>query len=346
MIPPALSLVFALSSTWPTPVPEVPLAERKSAVETLAKSLDETYVFPEKGKQAAEKLRARLKSGAYDSLAEGPDFAKSVTADVQAIISDAHFVVRYSATALPKRENIAEPSADEIRVMADQQRRMNYGFERVERLPANIGYIKFNGFMDPSGAEERIAGAMSFVQGTDGLIIDLRDNGGGDPETVRIFCSYFFDEKPRLLNSIYSRLENRTDDFFTLEKLPAPRYLDKPVMVLVSKRTGSAAEECSYNLQTQKRATIVGGVTWGGANPGAVVRLSDHFSAFVPWGRAINPITKTNWEGTGVKPDIEADEKTALVVAQRKLIEGFIGSTKDADWKSRMEARLKELSAG
>jgi len=344
MIPPALSLVFALSAASAAP-PEVPLTERKAAVETLAKSLDDTYVFPDKGKQAADKLRARLKSGAYDLMADGPEFAKTVSADVQAVISDAHFSVRYSPNVLPKRDNIEEPSAAELEGMRTYARRMNYGFERVERLPANIGYIKFNGFSDPAGAAERIAGAMKFVQGTDGLIIDLRDNGGGSPETVRILCSYFFDDTPRLLNSIYNRPDDRTEDYFTLKELPAPRYLDKPVMVLVSKRTGSAAEECSYNLQTQKRATIVGGVTWGGANPGGVVRLSDHFSAFIPSGRAINPITKTNWEGTGVKPDVEVDEKSAHIVAQRKLIEDFIAKTTDADWKSRLEARLKELSA-
>ncbi|MEZ5163407.1 MAG: S41 family peptidase [Fimbriimonadaceae bacterium] len=191
-----------------------------------------------------------------------------------------------------------------------------------------------------------MAAAMNFLSNTDAMIIDLRQNGGGDPSGVQVVCSYFFGEKPVHLNSIYFRPTDETHEFWTLENVDAPRFLDKPVYVLVSKRTGSGAEECSYNLQQLKRATIIGEPTWGGANPGGSVRLHDHFSCFIPVGRAINPITKTNWEGSGVIPDIKCDPAKSLEQAQVLILKELIAKEKDENYKSALEARLKALAQG
>ena len=145
---------------------------------------------------------------------------------------------------------------------------------------------------------------MSFVANTDALIIDVRNNGGGAPSMVAYLCSYLFGPEPVHINDLYFRPENSTHQWWTLPHLPGKRYEGKPVYVLTSKRTFSAAEEFTYNLKTQKRATIVGETTGGGANPGGTRPVAEHFIVFVPSGRAINPITKTNWEGTGVAPDV------------------------------------------
>jgi C-terminal processing protease CtpA/Prc len=158
-------------------------------------------------------------------------------------------------------------------------------------------------------------------------------------------CSYFFGEEPVHLNSIYWRPTDETTEFWTLGSLPAPRYgTERPVYVLTSRRTGSGAEECAYNLQTRKRAQTVGEVTWGGANPGGNVRLNDHFAAFVPMGRAINPVTNTNWEGTGVKPDVECPAADALVRAQVLLLE-TLAAKSDPDWATLLRERIEELKA-
>jgi C-terminal processing protease CtpA/Prc len=160
---------------------------------------------------------------------------------------------------------------------------------------------------------------------------------------VAYLCSYFFDE-PVHLNDLYFRPADATRQFWTAP-VPGKAYVGREIYVLTSKNTGSAAEEFAYNLQNLKRATIVGEVTWGGANPGDMVRLGDHFAAFVPTGRAINPISKTNWEGVGVKPDVAVPADDALRVAQVKLLEKQVAKATDPQAKEMLEARLRELQA-
>jgi hypothetical protein len=155
---------------------------------------------------------------------------------------------------------------------------------------------------------------MHLLENTDAVIIDLRRNGGGDPHTVQLLCSYFFD-KPTHLNSLYWRDGDRTEEFWTLADLPGQRMADVPLFVLTSNYTFSGAEEFTYNMQTRKRATIVGETTGGGANPGGMVPVGERFGIFIPTGRAINPVTKTNWEGTGITPDVAVGAADALDTA-------------------------------
>ena len=137
---------------------------------------------------------------------------------------------------------------------------------------------------------------------------------------VAFLCSYFFEGPPVHLNDLYWRSSNSTQQWWTLSYVPGKRYVNKDVYLLTSSGTFSAAEEFTNNLKTQKRATIVGETTGGGANPGGMERLSDHFGAFVPGGRAINPVTLTNWEGTGVAPDIAVPADQALTAAYRTAL--------------------------
>ena len=209
--------------------------------------------------------------------------------------------------------------------MRQGSRKLNGGYRRVERLPGNVGYLQVDGFMHPDVAAEPAAAAMNFLANTDALIIDLRRNGGGGPQSVVLLCSYLFDEKPVHLNDLYWRKGDRTEEFWTLKELTGKRYLGRDVYLLTSRRTFSAAEEFAYDLQCLKRVTIVGEMTGGGAHPGGGIPVGEHFVVFIPSGRAINPITKTNWEGTGVKPDVEvaADKalETAHELAVKKLLE-------------------------
>jgi C-terminal processing protease CtpA/Prc len=182
-------------------------------------------------------------------------------------------------------------------------------------MPGNIGYVKFNMFTPGQAAQETAAAAMNFVANADALIFDLRENGGGSPEMIAFLSGYLFDRKVHL-NSFYNRETDETEEWHSREDVPGRRFGEtKPVYVLTSGRTFSGAEEFTYNLKNLKRATIVGETTGGGAHPVNARDIAGRFTLMVPFARAINPITKTNWEGTGVEPDTKVPAADALDAA-------------------------------
>ena len=322
-------------------------ATRTQVIDAILKELNDRYVFPEVAKQIETNMRQRIANKEYDSITSAEEFAKKLTEDLQSVSKDKHMRVRYSSQVIPVRQQQNEPTAEERMRFENNMKRINFAFEKVERLPGNIGYIKFNNFFAPELGAETVAAAMNFVTNTDALIFDLRENGGGDPEMVALICSYLFGDKPVHLNSLYWREGNRTDDFFTKPTVLGKKYLDKDVYILTAQRTFSAAEEFTNNLKVLKRATVIGETTGGGANPGGVFRVGDHFGIFVPTGRAINPITKTNWEGTGVEPDVKVSKELALKTAYLTALNKSLERTKDEDFKRALkeviERTQKEL---
>jgi retinol-binding protein 3 len=344
-----------LSAAFATPIPAVfaqpvsgptaPIdaAARKQVVESAIRELNERYVFPDVAKQVEVVLNRSLQAKNYETLNDAQKFAEQLTNDIQGVTKDKHIRVRYSAQPIPERVR-NEPSAEELAEYRKQAAMRNYGVEKVERLPLNVGYIELRGFESAELAGEAIAAAMTLMANTEALIVDLRRNGGGDPATVALMTSYLFDERTHL-NSFYKREGNRTTQFWTQDWVPGKRFgKTKPVYVLTSKRTFSGAEEFSYNLKNLKRGTVVGETTGGGAHPGGMRRLAANFSMFVPDGRAINPITNTNWEGVGVEPDVKvpADDalRTAQILALKKIQEK---GGKEADYLKFLQDRVAEL---
>lgn len=314
-------------------------ATKTATIEAALKELNDRYVFPEVAKQMETHIRQRINNKEYEAITSAEAFAKKLTDDLQGVSKDKHLRVRYSAQTIPVRKQNGEPSAEEKADYEIYMKRINFAFEKVERLPGNIGYIKLNNFYEPELGAETVAAAMNFVANTDALIFDLRENGGGDPAMVALICSYLFGDKPVHLNSLYWREGNKTEDFYTKQNVLGKKYTDKDVYVLTANRTFSGAEEFSNNLKVLKRATIVGETTGGGANPGGMFRLNDHFGMFVPTGRAINPITKTNWEGTGVEPDVKVAKELALKTAYLSALNKNLEKSKDENFKNG----LKEL---
>lgn len=316
---------------------------RKQVIDTVLKRLNDSYVFPDVAKAMDKAISDRVAKGEYDQISSSRTFAETLTKDLQAVSKDKHLRVRYSHDVLPQRQPRAEPTAEQ----REQQRRdmswMNYGFDKVERLGGNTGYISFRGFFGPELGADAVASAMNFVAGTDALIFDLRQNGGGDPEMVALICSYLFGPEPVHLNDLYWREANRTDEFWTRKEVAGKRYLNKDVYVLTSKYTFSGAEEFTYNLKNLKRATIIGETTGGGAHPGMGVRINDHFNMFVPTGRAISPITKTNWEGTGVKPDVEVPADQALSVARLMALKKSLPTLTHPGFKEGVQGEIEKL---
>lgn len=293
---------------------KIDAATRQRVIENAIAALDEYYVYPETAKKMDDALLARQKKGEYDSVDDADAFAMMLTDNLQEVSHDKHLRVNFSPRVLPKDDS--HPSAEEEARMKTETLRNNCFFEKVERLPSNIGYIKFNAFPDPDVCGPTATAAMNFLGNVDAIIFDLRQNGGGDPAMVALICSYLFDE-PTHLNDLYNRKENTTTQFWTLPYVPGKRLAGKPVFVLTSKRTFSGAEEFTYNLKNLKRATIIGETTGGGAHPVDGHRIDDHFMIGVPFAKAVNPISKTNWEGTGVEPDVKVPADQALDVAKK-----------------------------
>jgi hypothetical protein len=220
----------------------------------------------------------------------------------------------------------------------------NFGLTKTEILTGNIGYFRIDDFMSAGpGVDEQVVAVMQYLQHCQALIIDVRNNPGGGPYMIQQICSYFF-EKPTHLNSLYHRPSNTTQDFWT-EAKKGSKMIDKPIYVLASSFTGSAAEEFTYDLQTQQRATIIGETTAGGGHIVAGYDAGHGFELSVPNGKAINPITKTNWEGTGVKPDIEAPAPKALAVAHAHALRSLINQAESPMQKQQLKWSVERLEA-
>ncbi|HEX9931153.1 MAG TPA: S41 family peptidase [Pyrinomonadaceae bacterium] len=319
-------------------------ATKTQVINELLKRLNDSYVFPETAKKMEAAIRDRVSKKEYDQITGSRAFAAKLTEDLRAVSRDKHLGVRFSPNVIPVRAEKNEPTAEEKENYKKNVSRVNYGFERVERLQGNIGYIDLRGFTDSELGAETVSAAMNFVANTDALIFDLRQNGGGSPEMVQLITSYLFGDKPVHLNSLYWREKDKTEEFWTKpNSVVGKRYEGKDVYVLTSNRTFSAGEEFTYNLKNLKRATIIGETTGGGAHPGSVVRLSDHFGAFVPTGRAINPISKTNWEGTGVEPDVKVSKEEALKTAHLMAVNKTAEKTSDVQLKNALKQVTVQL---
>jgi C-terminal processing protease CtpA/Prc len=317
-------------------------ATRATVVDNLIKELNEAYVFADVAKKMEADLRKRQSAKEYDSIVSGQAFAKKLTDDLQAISKDKHLRVRFSEQPIPVRTQRGEPTEAEREQNRWFSRRVNFGFERVERMNGNIGYVDLRGFSDHEAGADTVASAMKFLENTEALIFDLRQNGGGNPFMVALISSYLFSDKPVHLNSLYWRKGDKTDEFWTKPELAKSKFPNKDVYVLTANRTFSAGEEFTYNLKNLKRATIIGETTGGGAHPGGSQRLHEHFSAFIPEGRAINPISKTNWEGTGVEPDIKVPKEQALKVAYLAALKKSLTNIKDENTKRGVNQLIEE----
>lgn len=321
---------------------KIDAAMRASVIENIGRELNDAYVFAETAKKMEADLNQRLGNKEYDSIDSAQAFAVKLTTDLQAVSRDKHIRVRFSAEKIPARQERQEPSDEEKALDLWYNKRNNFGFEKIERLPGNIGYLNLLSFNGHIASGETLAAAMNFLSNTDALIIDLRQNGGGSPQMVALISSYLFGDKPVHLNSLYWRKGNTTDEFWTKTSVPGKKFVNKDVYILTAKWTFSAAEEFSYNLKNLKRAMIVGETTGGGAHPGGTVRVGDHFRMVVPEGRAINPISKTNWEGTGVEPDIKVPKEQALKVAYLSALTKSLETIKEENVKAGMRDLINQ----
>ena len=285
--------------------------ERTAVVERIETMLADRYVFADKGVEAGARIQSQLADGVYDDLSAPDAFAEALTEDLQSVTNDKHLRVRHRPP--PSGPGPArDPIMEQVSFM-ERMRASNFGIAAVEVLDGNIGYLDLRSFAPEELVRERYDAAMHLLANVNALIIDERQHGGGDPASVRYFTSYFFDE-PTHLNSLHYRNGDTEEinEFWTYDEVAGPQRPDLPLFVLTSDYTFSGAEEFAYNLKTRNRATIVGETSGGGANPGGTMPAGERFGVFIPTGRAVNPITGTNWEGVGVEPDVAVPADDAL----------------------------------
>jgi hypothetical protein len=266
------------------------------------------YVFPDVARRAVALLEQR-ESG-YRAIGDPKALAANVNADLLTVTHDKHVRLMYPFD--PAMVEMGTPDdAEQARYEASE----NYFFKTVQRLPGNVGYLDFRQFSGEAGAARAVYSAMAFLADTNALIIDLRKNGGGDPRLAQTLEGYFFAEPQQITSLVVRDPKTGTtseQQQYTAPNVPGALYLNKPVYLLTSRWTFSCAEQFTYDLHNLKRVTIVGETTGGGANPGGFEPLPDQFAIFIPNGRAYSPVTKTNWEGTGIAPDVATSANDAL----------------------------------
>ncbi|HEY1681975.1 MAG TPA: S41 family peptidase [Candidatus Tumulicola sp.] len=323
------ALVLTVALTGATPLPAVTTAPGASPAATAFTAADRAAILDAAATALGHyafhdriaPLRAVLVANrtSYLQIGDPQAFADAVTAGLYAVAHDKHIRLDYSSDILAP--NTSQPSKADIQRAMQMFASRNYGVAGALRLKGNIGYLHLGNFGPMPGSKAVIDAAMAMLHETDALVIDVRHNGGGDPDSLDYLMGYFYG-KPVELTSIVIVQGGTTQTLhqFSTAKVTGHKYLGKPLYVLTDDRTFSCAEQFAYDMKTLHRATLIGTTTGGGANPGGFLRLSDHFSIFVPLGYAHNPYTKTNWEGVGVAPDVPTSAGDSLLEAYRRAL--------------------------
>jgi hypothetical protein len=289
-------------------------AARARVVGQMASLLERFHVVATMGKALSTTVRKRAARGDYRSLTYGDELARKLTKDLREVGNDKHLEIRFRYFIQPAGSPARDPVADA------RLRAANCGFEKAEHLRPNIGYLKFNFFGDAEVCAPTASAALNFLADSDALILDLRDNNGGRGEMVAFIASYLFAGRTHLSDN-FRRMDKVTTESWTLPYVPGRKFTDKPVFVLISSRTFSAGEGFAYVLKDLKRATLIGETTVGGSGTIEFKPIDDHFTLVVPTGRVISPVTKTDWAGTGVEPDVKVEAFQALELALKLATE-------------------------
>lgn len=294
-------------------------SEISTLIDSLNLALNKYYVFPEKASLMLDYINSQHKNGAYNQIFDTGKLASQLHKDLQQIHKDPHLYIFYNpqTAADLERQNSSNNNNKQARERGlAQVRKNNFGFKKPIILKGNIGYVRFDEFLGfIQEAKPKMASTFKSLSNTIALIIDLRYNQGGSPEMVNQIESYFFKEKTRM-NDIIDRWHNTTYELYAEPEKADGITLSMPLYILTSKQTFSAAEDFCYAMQNIKRAKIVGETTAGGAHPAVPISLKQGFVIEIPFARSYNNITKTDWEGTGVIPDVPINAKQAFTRAK------------------------------
>jgi hypothetical protein len=320
---------------------------RTEIVNNVSQLLLDNYVFPDTAIKMSNCIKNKLKDGAYNKITDPVALSDALTIHLYSVYRDGHLLVQYRP---PVHAAVPVNTGSSANPVNDQDplrriKRANFGLKKIEILPGNIGYIAIEHFWaDSIYGKKTVNAAFQFVSNTNALIVDLRDCGGGSQETVNMICGYFL-EKSIHINDMFDRSTNVTTEYWTKPDRSFTQLTKIPLYILTNNKTFSAAEEFCYDLQSIKRATIIGETTGGGAHGTFSQDASNSFVLSIPYSTAINPITKTSWEKVGVKPEIATTSDKALETAEIRIFETLMTNTKDSSELFDLKWNLELLRA-
>ncbi|HWF45218.1 MAG TPA: S41 family peptidase, partial [Candidatus Kapabacteria bacterium] len=276
---------------------------RQTVLDQLIQLIEEHYVFPAKIPEIVSYLRSRMP--VYAEIRLDRAFALAITTDLYTASQDVHLALH---TYVPDR-SMFDPSIT----------------ARVSKKVGIVHIAKFPALRGSKGVQalEEFNSAFKKIEEATGILIDVRRNeGSGDGASVALAISYLIPSQSVLLAEYRNKTGRNPDESWSWEKLPSENsygaerpLVNVPLCVLVGSKTFSAAEEFAYTLQQMKRATIIGERTKGSAHPARLHVIDASFRATIPYAETINPISGTNWEASGVIPDIECSNADTLEIA-------------------------------
>lgn len=312
---------------------------RDGVLRKLAGLVERKYVLADRAKGFADEFRVKCNSGVYDGLADAKGFAEKVNADLVAITRDKHLNFRVIVSS-----DVGEEAAGSLHHPVRYSRlraKENAGFYRLDWIEPGIGYIDLRRFYSFDQAKDMAVAAMTFLANARAIIIDIRENGGGSGD----YLSSYFLPYPTQLSGSFSRQTGTLTEFWTRRDIGMEPRLDVPLFILTGPNTFSASESFAYDMQSRKRATLVGEPTKGGGHSVDVFAIDDQFEFYISTERSISPVTGGNWEGTGVIPDIRVPASSALdaaLVEAKKAGQAY-GLAKDAGMKEAV-AQMQALA--
>jgi hypothetical protein len=328
---------------------QVTQEQKQEAISDLAKMLRERYVLADVAEKAARFLEEKLAKGGYDADDSAQAFSGSLTVDLQRVTADKHLRFGLAPPPAPAAASGApsKPADAAARraIWLARIRRGNYGLVGAEILPGNVGYLAVRRFQPPDVAGDTVVAAMGFLANADAIIVDVRNCRGGSAFMMPLFAGYFFSRSTHLFDMEF-RGDDVTEHFWTLPYVPGSRLADIPMYILTSTYTFSGAEGFAYRFQVLERAKIVGETTGGGANAGGARDIAPFFRVYMPMGRPVDSKTGSNWEGTGVAPDIKTPAREALHVAHIEALQTLRENADSKEEKARLDWALERVKAG